>query len=176
MKFMPTKLAGVWIVEMERHHDERGWFARSWCADEFRAHGLEPALLQCNSSYNAKRGTLRGMHYQAAPHGEAKLVRCTRGAAFDVALDLRVDSSTYRQWVSTEISADNGTALYIAPGCAHGFQTLEDKTEVFYSIAHPYEPTAGCGVRWSDPQFAIAWPLPEAPILSARDAAYPDFG
>ncbi len=175
MKFTPTKLAGVFVIEMERHHDERGWFARTWCAEEFQAHGLEPALFQCSSSFNVHRGTLRGMHFQSAPHEEAKVVRCTRGKAFDVALDLRVGSPTWGQWTAAELTPENGRSLYIPKGCAHGFQTLEDNTEIFYSIAHAYHPAAGRGVRWNDPRFAIDWPLPDSPILSPRDAGYPDY-
>jgi dTDP-4-dehydrorhamnose 3,5-epimerase len=132
MKFTPTKIEGVWIVEMERHHDERGWFARTWCAEEFSGHGIEGGWAQCSSSFNLHRGTLRGMHYQAAPHEEAKLVRCIRGAIHDVALDLREGSPTFRQWVAVQLTVDNGLALYIPKGCAHGFQTVADNTEVFY--------------------------------------------
>jgi dTDP-4-dehydrorhamnose 3,5-epimerase len=173
MNFTSTKLAGVLIVEMERHQDERGWFARTWCADEFAAHGLEPTLAQCSSSFNLKRGTLRGMHCQVAPHEEAKLVRCTRGSFVDVVLDLRVGSSTLHQWISVELSADNGKSLYIPKGCAHGFQTLEDNTEVFYSITERFHPDAAHGLRWNDPLFAIEWPLPDAAIVNDRDRSYP---
>ena len=168
MKFTPAKIADVWIVDMERHKDERGWFARTWCAEEFAKHGLNAMLSQCSASFNRRRGTLRGMHWQAAPHGETKLVRCTRGAMFDVALDLRRDSPTFRQWVGAELTAENGRALYIPEGCAHGFQTLADDTEVFYQISVPYDPASARGVRWDDPAFGIQWPLPD-PILSAKD-------
>jgi dTDP-4-dehydrorhamnose 3,5-epimerase len=175
MKFVPTKIEGVWIVTMDHRRDERGWFVRTWCAEEFRAHGLESGLSQCSSSFNLHRGTLRGMHFQTAPFEEAKIVRCTRGSAHDVALDLREGSPTFLQSVSVEISETNGVGLYIPKGCAHGFQTLEDKTEIFYSITEPYQPDAGRGVRWNDPMFSIVWPLADHAILSERDASYPDF-
>jgi dTDP-4-dehydrorhamnose 3,5-epimerase len=172
MKFTPTKIAGVWILEPERHEDDRGWFARTWCAQEFREHGLVAEFTQCSMSFNRRKGTLRGMHWQVAPHEEAKLVRCTRGSMFDVALDLRPSSPTFRQWVGAELTAENGQALFIPEGCAHGFQTLADDTEVFYQIAGEYHPASGRGVRWNDPAFRIAWPLAE-PLLSLRDRAFP---
>lgn len=175
MKFTSTKIDGVWVLDLERHHDVRGWFARTWCADALRAHGLQASVIQCSSSFNARKGTLRGMHYQSAPHQEAKIVRCTRGAAVDVALDLRPESPTFCQWISTEITADNGCALYIPKGCAHGFQTLEDETEIFYMIDTPYAAGSARGARWNDPAFGIVWPLPDSAILSPRDANYPDF-
>ena len=175
MKFTPTKIAGVWLVELDRRSDERGWFARTWCAEEFSRHGLHPGLSQCSISANARRGTLRGMHYQCAPHAEAKLVRCIRGALYDVGLDLRPASATFRHWVAAELTAENGRALYFPAGCAHGFQTLADHTEVFYSIATPWHPESGRGVRWNDPAFGIQWPLPAEALLSDRDALYPDF-
>ena len=175
MKFTPTKLAGVWLVEMERQEDERGWFARTWCAEKFRQHGLNPDVSQCSASFNRRRGTLRGMHWQAAPHSEAKLVRCVRGAMYDVALDLRSGSTAFRQWVGVELTAENGRALYIPAGCAHGFQTLVDNTEVLYQIAGEHHPASGCGVRWDDPAFGIAWPLADDAILNERDLSYPDF-
>lgn len=175
MKLSSTKLAGVWIVEMERHADDRGWFARTWCADEFAQHGLNPHLAQCSASFNHRRGTLRGMHYQAAPHPEAKLVRCVRGAMFDVALDLRPASPTFCQWVGVELTPENGRALYVPEGCAHGFQTLVDDTEVLYQISAPWEPAAARGVRWNDPAFGITWPLAAEAILNERDRQLPDF-
>jgi len=173
MIFTPTKIAGVWIVEPERHADERGWFARTWCAEEFRHHGLNVHLSQSSASFNRRRGTLRGMHWQAAPHEEAKLVRCVRGVMFDVALDVRPDSATFKQWVSAELTPENGRALYIPEGCAHGFQTLADDTEVFYQIAGEYHPASGRGARWDDPAFGIAWPNVAGLICSERDASYP---
>lgn len=173
MKFTPTKIAGVWIVDMERREDERGWFARTWCAEEFRRHGLNPNLSQCSASFNRRRGTLRGMHWQAAPHEEAKLVRCVRGAMFDVALDVRPGSATFKQWVGVELTPENGRALYVSEGCAHGFQTLTDDTEVFYQIAGEYHPASSRGVRWSDPALSIAWPNSVEVFCSERDASYP---
>lgn len=170
MKFTPTKLAGVWLVDMERREDERGWFARTWCAEEFAAHGLPTGFSQCSTSFNRRRGTLRGMHYQIAPHAEAKLVRCVRGAMFDVALDLRPESATFKQWVAAELTAENGRGLFIPEGCAHGFQTLADDTEVFYQIAGAYHPVSGRGVRWDDPAFGIRWPSPHDACLSPRDS------
>lgn len=175
MKFTPTKIAGVWLVETERHADERGWFARTWCAEEFAAHGLPTAFSQCSSSFNHRRGTLRGMHWQAAPHGEAKLVRCVRGAMFDVALDMRPESTTFKQWMGVELTPENGRALYVPEGCAHGFQTLANDTEVFYQIKGSWHPASARGVRWNDPAFAIRWPLPTQAFLSERDATYPDY-
>ncbi|MFA6544085.1 MAG: dTDP-4-dehydrorhamnose 3,5-epimerase [Limisphaerales bacterium] len=175
MKFIPTKLAGVWIVEPERREDERGWFARTWCAEEFAKHGLNPGLSQCSASFNRLRGTLRGMHYQSAPHEEAKLVRCVRGAMFDVALDLRPASPTFRQWVGVELTPDNGRALYVPEGCAHGFQTLVGDTEVLYLISAPWHAGSTQGVRWNDPAFGIEWPLPAEVTLNDRDRELPDF-
>jgi len=175
MKFSATKIDGVWIVEMDRHEDERGWFARTWCAAEFRQRGLNPNLSQCSASFNRRRGTIRGMHYQCAPHEEAKLVRCMRGAIFDVALDVDPQSPTVKQWVGLTLTPENGTALYISPGCAHGFQTLADDTEVLYMIAGEFRPASARGVRWNDPFFSIKWPLSDGITLSPRDAGYPDF-
>ena len=175
MKFTPTALPGAYIVELEPVRDERGFFARSWDAEEFRRHGLAPHLSQCSVSWNDKAGTLRGMHYQAAPHGEAKLVRCTRGAIHDVIVDLRPESGTYTRWFGVELSADNRTALYIPEGLAHGFQTLRGDSEVFYQISVPYHAPSSRGVRWDDPAFGIQWPATPQRILSQRDRAYPDF-
>ncbi len=172
MIFRATKLEGVFIIELERLTDERGFFARTWCAEEFEAHGLNSRLVQCNISYNKKAGTLRGMHYQVAPFAEAKLVRCTMGAIFDVALDLRPDSPTFKQWVGVELTADNRRALYIPEGLAHGFQTLADHSEVFYQMSEFYHPEWARGVRWDDPACGIEWPLP-AQIISERDRSYP---
>lgn len=175
MRFLNTKLPGVYTIEPERHVDERGYFARTWCRHEFEAHGLNPNLAQCSVSFNHRKGTLRGMHYQAAPYEEAKLVRCTRGAIYDVALDLRRESPTFKGWVAAELTADNGRLLYIPEGVAHGFVTLEENTEVFYQISLPYEPEAARGVHWNDPAFAIRWPDAGNLTLSERDRAYPDF-
>ena len=175
MLFTETRLPGVFVVEPQRLEDERGFFARSWCPEEFEAHGLNPRVAQCSISYNKKRGTLRGMHYQIAPHAEAKLVRCTMGAIYDVALDLRPDSPAFRQWASVELTAQSHKMLYIPEGLAHGFQTLTDDAEVFYQISELYHPENARGVRWNDPAFAIEWPLPLTAI-SQRDSSHPQWG
>jgi len=175
VKFTPTALPGAYVVELEPLRDERGFFARSWDAEEFRSHGLNAHLSQCSVSWNDKAGTLRGMHYQAAPHGEAKLVRCTRGAIYDVIVDLRPESGAYTRWFGVELSADNRTALYLPEGLAHGFQTLRDDSEVFYQISVPFHAESSRGVRWDDPAFGIQWPATPQRILSQRDRAYPDF-
>lgn len=176
MKFNETALAGVHVIDLERLTDARGYFARTFSAEEFAARGMNPTIAQCSTSFNARAGTLRGMHYQAEPNSEAKLVRCTRGAIYDVALDLRADSPTNRRWHAEELSADNGRALFIPEGCAHGFQTLSDDTEILYLISTPYVPSAARGVRWDDPAFGIVWPdpPPSGRTLSDRDATYPD--
>lgn len=174
MKFIPTELKGAHLIELERLEDERGFFARTFCRDEFAAHRLRSTFTQCNVSFNAQRGTLRGMHYQAKPHEEAKLVRCTRGAIYDVIVDLRKGSPTYKRWTAVELTADNGRMLYVPEGFAHGFQTLEDNSEVFYQMSEMYHPESARGLRWNDVAFAIRWPLPR-PILSERDARFPDF-
>jgi dTDP-4-dehydrorhamnose 3,5-epimerase len=173
MRFTPTSLEGVLIVDMELRQDERGFFARSFCQDEFAAHGLRTDVLQCNVSYNRRRGTLRGMHFQAAPHAEAKLVRCTRGRMLDVVIDLRGGSPTWGQWVGVELGghAAGYRALYVPEGFAHGFQTLEDDTEVLYQMFERYSAEHARGVRWDDPVFGIRWPLPD-PILSEKDRSY----
>ncbi len=171
MKFLPTPLAGAYLIEPERLEDERGFFARSFCQDEFRKHGLKPAVAQCNLSWNRKRGTLRGLHYQAAPHEEAKVVRCTRGAVWDVIVDLREGSPTRLRWHALELNADNRLALYVPEGFAHGFQTLADDSEVLYQMSESYRPDLARGLRWDDPRLKIKWPLPD-PILSERDRSY----
>ncbi|OLE15772.1 MAG: dTDP-4-dehydrorhamnose 3,5-epimerase [Cyanobacteria bacterium 13_1_40CM_2_61_4] len=173
MRFVPTSLAGVYVIEQERHIDERGFFARTWCADEFADHGLEPKLAQCNVSFNRCRGTLRGVHYQVPPFAEVKLVRCTRGAIFDVAVDLRPDSPTFRRWVGSELTEDNGRALYVPRGCALGFLTLADDTELSYEMSTPYAPEAQRGLRWDDPFVGVAWPE-RVQVISSRDRDYPD--
>ena len=172
MIFKATPLSGVWIIEPQRLGDDRGFFARSFCREEFEAHGLNPDVVQCNVSWNARRGSIRGLHYQAAPHAEAKLVRCTRGAIWDVAVDLRSGSPTFKRWTAVELSAENHLALYVPEGCAHGFQTLADDTEVVYQMSASHRPGAERGVRWNDPALAIAWPL-ETVTLSDRDRALP---
>lgn len=175
MKFTPTPLPGVYLIEPEPIEDERGFFARTFCAQEFAGHGLNPHLAQCSISYNARAGTLRGMHWQAEPHAEAKLIRCTQGAIYDVALDLRPHSPMFKRWFATELSAANHHMLYIPEGCAHGFQTLTDDCEVCYHISAPYVPDAAQGVRWDDPAFGIEWPLTTQRVISARDSGYMDF-
>ncbi len=176
MRYIETPLPGAWVIEPERLGDERGWFARTFDAEEFRARGMNPQVVQCNASFNAHRDTLRGMHYQADPHGESKLARCVRGAIFDVAIDLRPDSPAYRKWQGVELTADNGLAFYIPAGLAHGFQTLTDDCEVLYQMGYHYVPEAARGVRYDDPAFAIHWPEPHGErIVSERDAAYADF-
>jgi dTDP-4-dehydrorhamnose 3,5-epimerase len=176
VKFVETPLPGAWVIELDQVSDERGWFARTFDAEELRTRGCNPEVVQCNASFNVRRGTLRGMHYQAEPHGESKLVRCVRGAIFDVAIDLRPDSPSSRDWHGVELSADNRRAFYIPAGLAHGFQTLTDDSEVLYQMGNPYVPEAARGVRFDDPAFGIEWPEPAGErIVSARDAEYPDF-
>jgi dTDP-4-dehydrorhamnose 3,5-epimerase len=172
LKFLPTPLAGAFVIELEHLEDERGFFARSFCQDEFRAHGLSPSIAQCNISWNRQRGTLRGLHYQASPHEEARTVRCTRGAVWDVIVDLRQGSATRLRWHAVEVSAENRRALYVPEGFAHGFQTLADDSEVLYQMSEFYHPELARGLRWDDPRLAIKWPLPD-PILSERDRSYP---
>jgi len=174
MRFVDTALEGVTVVELEPHADERGFFARSWCEREAAAHGLRMGSVQCNISFNRSKGTLRGMHYQAPPFEEAKLVRCTAGALYDVAVDIRPDSSTFGRHVAVELTAQNRRMLYIPSGCAHGFMTLADDTEVFYQMSAAHAPELSRGFRWDDPLFALEWPLKVA-VISARDRSYPAF-
>ncbi len=175
MIFRETPLNGAYIVELECRVDERGFFARSWCQREFAERGLNPNLVQCDISFNTRRGTLRGLHFQEAPYEEAKLVRCTQGAIFDVIIDLRPDSSTFGKRHSVQLDSDNRLAIFVPEGFAHGFQTLLDSTEVHYQMSQFYMPEAGgSGIRWNDPAFGIEWPIPN-PILNARDQNYPDF-
>ena len=175
MKFIPTKLNGAFVIEPELHEDSRGFFARTFCAREFSGLGLATSFVQCSVSFNRQAGTLRGLHYQAAPYEESKVVSCTAGAIYDVAVDLRPDSPTFQQWVAAELTEENRKALYIPRGCAHGFQTLRDDTMVGYQISEFYHPESARGVRWNDPAFGVEWPLPEAPILSGRDRSYADY-
>jgi dTDP-4-dehydrorhamnose 3,5-epimerase len=172
--FEPAGLAGAWVLDLEQHADDRGFFARLWCASEFDSRSLSSRLEQCSLSYNHRAGTLRGMHYQAAPREEAKVVRCVRGAIYDVLLDLRPASPTYTRWIARELTADNRRALYVPQGVAHGFQTLTDDAEVLYLIDEVFDPACGRGVRWNDPAFAIDWPAPPA-LMSDRDRSYPDY-
>ena len=173
MQFTETRMPGAFIVELDRIEDSRGFFARSFCEQEFAAQGLGSRFAQCNVSYNARRHTLRGMHYQAAPHEEDKLVRCTMGTIYDVIVDLRPHSPTYLEWLAVELSAANRHALYIPKGFAQGFKTLCDDTEVFYQMSTSYVAGAARGLSWDDPAILIEWP-PGTPILSERDASYPD--
>ena len=174
MQFTELSLPGVFIIAPERRVDARGHFARTFCRDEFLARGLAGDFVQCSTSFNARRGTLRGMHFQRPPHAEAKLVRCTRGAVLDVVLDLRADAATFRCWRAVELTADNGLALFIPVGFAHGFQALTDAAEMHYQMTERYDPGAAGGVRWDDRAFAIDWPI-RPPFLSPRDAGYEDF-
>jgi dTDP-4-dehydrorhamnose 3,5-epimerase len=171
MEFIETKIKGAFVIEPERLVDERGFFARIWSRDEFKDRGLNPSLVQSSISFNKKKGTLRGMHCQSPPHAEAKLVRCTLGAIYDVILDLRPDSPSFKQWFSVELSAENRKELYIPEGVAHGFQTLADNTEVSYQISEFHHPESARGVRWNDPDFGIRWPLPVT-VISPKDSAY----
>jgi dTDP-4-dehydrorhamnose 3,5-epimerase len=174
MTFHETKIPGIFEVRPEPLHDHRGFFARTWCQKEFEAHGLNPQLVQCSLSYSRRRGTLRGLHYQAAPYAEAKLVRCAHGAIYDVAVDLRPQSPTFRQWISVVLRSEQRHMLYIPEGCAHGFLTLEDDCEVFYQMSQIYDRPSARGVRWDDPSFGIAWPE-KVEVISERDRGYPDF-
>jgi dTDP-4-dehydrorhamnose 3,5-epimerase len=173
--FSETKLQGAYLIDLEPIDDERGFFARAWCQREFAGHNLNTRLVQCNISLNRRKGTLRGMHFQAKPHEEDKLVRCTRGAIYDAIVDLRPDSPTHRQWLAVELTADNRRMLYVPKGFAHGYQTLADNSETFYQVSDFYEPSAQAGVRWDDPAFAIQWPDPEGAFLSERDKSWPDY-
>jgi dTDP-4-dehydrorhamnose 3,5-epimerase len=171
--FTATELAGAFLIDLERNEDERGFFARSWCQEEVLAHGLNPRLVQCDISFNWRRGTTRGMHYQVQPHAESKLVRCTMGAIYDVILDLRPASATLGRWLATALTAENRRALYVPEGVAHGFQTVCDETEVFYQMSEFHHPECARGVRWDDPAFAIEWPPVEERIISERDCSFP---
>jgi dTDP-4-dehydrorhamnose 3,5-epimerase len=172
-----TKLPGAFVIEPERFEDERGFLARAWSEREFAAHGLKLPAAECNISYNKRKGTLRGMHFQRAPHAQAKLVRCTRGALYDVIIDLRPDSPAYKQWLGVELTAENRRMLYVPEGFAHGFQTLADDTELYYQMSAAYVPAAADGVRWDDPAFGLVWPDNggQERIIIARDQQYPDF-
>lgn len=174
MKFTETKLPGAYVIDLEPIRDARGFFARAWSSSEFAACGLNSQTVQCNLSFNYRGGTLRGMHYQVAPNREVKLVRCTRGAIYDVIVDLRPSSATYRAWVGVELSLENYRMLYVPEGVAHGYQTLVDDSEVFYQVSEYYHPESERGVRWDDPSFGIEWPLPVSEI-SEKDRRHPDF-
>jgi dTDP-4-dehydrorhamnose 3,5-epimerase len=174
MIFTETALKGTFLIEPERRPDERGFFARTWCQREFQAHGLGTQWVQCNLSFSKQKGVLRGMHYQAAPYAETKLIRCTMGAIYDVIIDLRLDSPTFKRWVAVELTSDNRCMLYVPEGFGHGFQTLETDTEVFYQMSQFYAPEYARGVRWDDPAFRICWPDGKR-IISERDRSFPDF-
>jgi len=174
MNFRELDLKGAVIIELTKFEDERGFFAHSWSEKEFLKRGLDPHLAECSISFNRKRGTLRGLHYQAAPHGQVKIVRCTAGAIYDVIVDLRAGSPTFKQWFGVELTAQNHRMLYIPKDFAHGFQTLEDTTEVFYQMSHVYAPESGRGARWNDPAFNISWPEPVS-LINERDRSYADF-
>ena len=174
MKFIPTKIPGAYLIEIQPIADDRGFFSRTFCIDEFQQHGLNSNFVQCNVSFTSQQGTIRGMHYQVAPHTETKLVRCTRGAIYDIILDLRPESPTFKQWVATELTANNHQMFYIPSGCAHGFQTLVDDTEVLYQMSGLYSAGAAKGVRWNDPAFEIEMPLAVSSI-NERDKNYLDF-
>ena len=173
MILVETPLRGAYVIEIEKHEDERGFFARSWCAREFAAKGLDHDLVQCNVSFNKRKGTLRGLHYQIPPHAEVKLVRCTKGSLCDVIVDLRNDSPTFLKWFAVELTATNHRMLYIPKLFAHGFQTLEDETEIFYQMSEFYEPAASKGLRWNDPRLGINWP-DASRTISHKDQAYPN--
>jgi dTDP-4-dehydrorhamnose 3,5-epimerase len=173
--FAETDLRGAYVIDVEPRVDERGFFARAWCRDEFEEYGLETEIAQCNLAYNHYAGTLRGMHFQSHPHAEVKLVRCTRGAVYDVIIDLRPDSPTFMRWIGVELSAENRRMLYVPEGFAHGYQTLVDGSETFYQVSRAYVPDAGGGVRWDDPAFGIDWPPVDRRIISPKDQAWPDF-
>jgi dTDP-4-dehydrorhamnose 3,5-epimerase len=174
MRFEETRLAGAYLIDLEPHADERGFFARAFCEREFVAHGLPPRFPQCNISRNERMGTLRGMHFDAAPAPEAKLVRAVTGAIYDVIVDLRATSPTFLAWVAVELSAESGRALFVPGGFAHGFLTLTARTDVFYHMSDFFRPDSARGFRWNDPRFNIRWPAPPA-VISPRDAAYPDW-
>ena len=174
MTFRETPLKGVWLVELEKRGDERGFFARQFCTEEFKAHGLDFSLVQANTSQSARRGTLRGMHFQVGSAAETKLVRCVRGSVWDCVLDLRPDSESFGAWFGAELSEENRTMMIVPKGCAHGFLTLVDDSEVLYLVDSPYSPKQERGVRWNDPRFQIDWPFsPE--VLSERDSQHPDY-
>jgi len=175
MIFQTTAINGAFIVDVQKIGDERGFFARVFCRKEFEAQGIDPQIHQANIGFNKDRGTLRGLHYQVDPHGEAKFVRCTAGSLYDVVLDLRPTSATFKQWLGVELSAENRRMLYLPAGCAHGYLTLADDTEIFYLVSQYYHSAAERGVRWNDPAFAIDWPIDVA-VISPKDAHWPDFG
>ena len=172
MQFTPSRIPGAWVIDISPIRDQRGFFATTWLPEELRQHGIDPALAQCNVAFNYKRGTLRGMHFQMAPHAQAKIVRATRGALLDVIVDLRPESPTYRQWDAVELTADNLRMLYMPQGLAHGYLTLTDDVEAYYHASSPYAPDAESGVRWNDPAVGIRWPF-EPMVISEKDRNWP---
>lgn len=174
MIFTETKLPGAYLIEVQKIEDHRGFFGRAWCSKEFEAHGLNPKIVQINTSQSKKKGTIRGMHFQAAPYGEAKFIRCTKGRIYDVIIDLRPESPTFMQWVGNELSEDNCKMVYAPEYFAHGFVSLEDNCEVYYPVTEFYTPKAERGIRWNDPAFKIDWPIP-IEIFTEKDMAHPDF-
>jgi dTDP-4-dehydrorhamnose 3,5-epimerase len=175
MRFIATRVSGAYLVAPEPRTDVRGFFARAWCAQEFAARGLNASFVQCNNSLSRRRGTLRGLHYQAAPFAEVKLVRCIKGAVFDVVVDVRPGSSTYLTWFGAELTAENRTMLYIPEGCAHGYLSLEDESEVLYPVTCAYQADAERGVRWDDPAFRIEWPGVGPLVMSPKDQSWPNY-
>ena len=175
ISFQETELQGAFVITPERFEDERGFFARSFSDREFEAHGINPRLVECNISFNRRRHTIRGMHFQRSPHAQAKLVRCTAGSIYDVIIDLRPGSKTFGRWVGVELTAENRLMLYVPEGFAHGFQTLADETEVFYQVSAYYAPESCDGARWDDPAFAVRWPATDNVTINERDQSYPDF-
>ena len=175
MVFKETRLKGAFIIELEKIVDGRGFFSRAWCQKEFQAHGLNPNVVQCNLSFNTSKGTLRGMHYQIAPHEEAKIVRCIRGKVYDVIIDLRPKSPTYLQWIGVELSSENRKMLYVPENFAHGYLTLADNTELFYQVSHFYSPESESGIRWNDRTVNIKWPQTNGLIITDKDKNWSDF-
>jgi dTDP-4-dehydrorhamnose 3,5-epimerase len=173
MEFTETRLKGAYLIRLEKIEDQRGHFARAWCQEEFVEHGLNPRMVQLNTAFSHRRGTLRGMHYQIAPYAEAKFIRCTRGAIYDVIIDLRKGSATVGLWHGTELNSENGLMLYAPEGFAHGYQTLRDDTETYYMTSAAFAPASARGVRYDDPKFSVRWPLPVS-VISAADRAWPD--
>lgn len=175
MKFTECPLSGAYVIDIEERHDARGFFARAWCAREFEDHGLKPELIQANISANTKPGTIRGLHYQIEPYQESKLVRCTRGAIFDVLVDVRPDSPTRGHWFGVELTAQNHRMLYVPEGCAHGYQSLVADTEVMYHVSQVYSPECERGLRWNDPAIGIVWPIVDGIIVSEKDSSWPNY-
>ncbi|HEX9666454.1 MAG TPA: dTDP-4-dehydrorhamnose 3,5-epimerase [Thermodesulfobacteriota bacterium] len=175
MIFTETKIKGAFLIEIDKLEDERGSFFRIWCKEEFESHGLISQFVQFNKSCSRKAGTIRGLHYQVQPHQEVKLICCTKGAIYDVIIDIKPESHTYKHWMGVELIADNHKMLYVPSGVAHGFKTLEDNTEVFYPVSEFYSPESECGIRWDDPTFTIEWPITDSLIISDKDKDWPDF-